>query len=206
MAKASESEAGTSELTVKERIHQVSVDLFAEKGYHATGIQEISDAVGLGRGALYYHIQSKENLLFEISIRPLREMLDKARAISTLDLPATDRVRLLSSQRVSEIAQKRNEWNVALYQSSTLSPKLREEVDKTRIAYEAMWERVLHDGVVEGLWDEPDPLLLRGILGMLNSVYLWIDPKGAVAPSEIGQRFANLVLEGMVRRDDSSHG
>ena len=49
--------------------------LFAAKGYHATGIADISEAVGLGRGALYHHIRSKEQLLFEISTLHVDELI-----------------------------------------------------------------------------------------------------------------------------------
>jgi AcrR family transcriptional regulator len=43
----------------RERILTEVTRLFVDKGYHGTGVQEISDAVGLGRGALYHHIGSK---------------------------------------------------------------------------------------------------------------------------------------------------
>ena len=46
----------------KERIRSKAAHLFARNGYHGTGVQEISEAVGLGRGALYHHIGSKEAL------------------------------------------------------------------------------------------------------------------------------------------------
>ena len=39
---------------------------FHEKGYEATSIQDIADAVGILKGSLYYYITSKEDLLFEI--------------------------------------------------------------------------------------------------------------------------------------------
>jgi AcrR family transcriptional regulator len=59
-----------------ERIMCVAAELFASKGYHATGISELSEAVGMGRGALYHHISSKEDLLFEINSRYLRGLID----------------------------------------------------------------------------------------------------------------------------------
>src|SRR5436309_3637837 len=53
----------------REEILQIAARLFAENGYHGTGIAELGEAVGLGKGALYHHIGSKEDLLYEISSR-----------------------------------------------------------------------------------------------------------------------------------------
>ncbi|GCE42540.1 transcriptional regulator, TetR family [Rhodococcus wratislaviensis] len=188
--------------TSRERILRVSADLFAEKGYHATGITEILDAVGLGRSALYHHIRSKENLLYDISIAPLREVVVEARRIADLDATAADRIVLLSQDRLKTVSRRRSQWNVALYQSSNLSPELRAEVDLTLELYEAIWERVLMEGMEAGEWNPVPPLVLKGILGMLNGTYLWLDPAGELAPAEIAQMFANLVLLGLRKRPD----
>lgn len=49
-----------------EQITRVATDLFRRKGFSSTSMQDISDAVGLLKGSLYYYIDSKEDLLFEI--------------------------------------------------------------------------------------------------------------------------------------------
>jgi AcrR family transcriptional regulator len=51
----------------KQEIARIAARLFAAQGFHGTGINELAQEVGLGKGALYYHIKSKEDLLFEIS-------------------------------------------------------------------------------------------------------------------------------------------
>lgn len=58
-----------------ERIQKIAADLFATRGYRAVGVAEIGDAVGLGRGALYYHIGSKEDLLFSIVVRYIEDLV-----------------------------------------------------------------------------------------------------------------------------------
>src|SRR4051812_15717846 len=65
----------------KARIRRKAAKLFAENGYDATGIQELSEAVGLGRGALYHHIGSKELLLFDIITQSVISVVQEAEAI-----------------------------------------------------------------------------------------------------------------------------
>ncbi len=64
----------------RSRIRGISAGLFAQKGYAAVGIAEIGDAVGLARGALYHHIGSKEELLYNIVVRYIGDLVGVGRA------------------------------------------------------------------------------------------------------------------------------
>src|SRR5262245_57916504 len=56
--------------TTRERIPQVALRLFAEKGYEATSMREIAEHLGITKPALYYHFDSKEAIVREL----LREL------------------------------------------------------------------------------------------------------------------------------------
>ena len=58
----------------KRKIFETSMKLFAEKGYDATSIEEITATVGVAKGTLYYHFASKEEI-FNLSLDSLYEML-----------------------------------------------------------------------------------------------------------------------------------
>ena len=68
-------------------IVDAAAKLFAERGYHATGTAELCQAVGLGKGSLYYYVQSKENLLYLIHERVMGQVFDTATQIAGLDEP-----------------------------------------------------------------------------------------------------------------------
>ena len=63
----------------KRKIFETSMKLFAEKGYDATSIEEITATVGVAKGTLYYHFSSKEeifNFLIEEGIKLLQNSVD----------------------------------------------------------------------------------------------------------------------------------
>ena len=63
----------------KRKIFETSMKLFAEKGYDATSIEEITAKVGVAKGTLYYHFSSKEenfNFLVEEGIKLLQNSVD----------------------------------------------------------------------------------------------------------------------------------
>ena len=70
----------------KRRIFEISTQLFAEKGYEATSIEEITAVVGIAKGTLYYHFESKEemfNQLIEDGADFLKKSIDiKTRNVS----------------------------------------------------------------------------------------------------------------------------
>src|SRR5580765_6240641 len=50
----------------KQEVIDVAARVFHEKGYGSSSIQDIADGVGILKGSLYYYIDSKEDLLYEI--------------------------------------------------------------------------------------------------------------------------------------------
>ena len=46
-----------------EQIVVISAKLFKEKGYEKTSVQDIIDAIGMSKGAIYHHFKSKEEIL-----------------------------------------------------------------------------------------------------------------------------------------------
>ena len=70
----------------KRKIFETSMKLFAQKGYDATSIEEITATVGVAKGTLYYHFSSKEeifNFLVEEGVKLLQNSID----IKTEKLP-----------------------------------------------------------------------------------------------------------------------
>ena len=84
----------------KRKIFETSMKLFADKGYDATSIEEITATVGVAKGTLYYHFSSKEeifNFLVEEGVKLLKNSisiktdkmtnsLDKIRAIVLIQI------------------------------------------------------------------------------------------------------------------------
>ena len=86
-----------------DEIMDAAVKLFAKKGYHATSISDISEAVGLGRGALYYYILSKEDLLWEIHKRHVDPLLEATIQLEQQPLTPEEKLRAVSRQLIGII-------------------------------------------------------------------------------------------------------
>jgi AcrR family transcriptional regulator len=190
----------------KERIHRKAAQLFAKNGYEGTGVQELSEAVGLGRGALYYHIGSKEQLLAEISTVRGREMIAFGEAVLAEDIPSAEKVRRLSEDLLETLAMHLPEWTVFHRDGSTAQGKVRAEIIEIRDRFEQLWLELLREGVESGEFREVDPIAVKGILGMHNYAYLWMRERGRLTPKEIAAAFWDLLMRGLQTTPQGASG
>jgi AcrR family transcriptional regulator len=183
----------------RERVVAVAADLFARHGYHGTGIAELAKAVGLGRGALYHYIGSKEALLYAISRTQVDRMNAQAEAVLRAGLPPEELLREMARGLLRNIADHRSEWAVFFRDYSALTGERRDHVIAARERYEGYWRQALDRGVEAGVLRPTPALLVKGILGMLNYTYLWFEPDGALTPEELADEYVDTLLRGIRR-------
>jgi AcrR family transcriptional regulator len=194
---AAEDGSSKEDSPTRERILHMAADLFTRNGYHATGVQELGDAVGLGRGALYHHIGSKENLLYQISIRHVYTMVALGEEILAMEIPADEKFRLLSRRLMAIIADNLPEITVFFHEYRSLSRKHRDELIEIRDRFEALWVRILDEGVEQGIFRPMPPVVVKGVLGLFNYSYVWIEAGGKESPEQIADIFSDLALGGL---------
>ncbi|MCW2712950.1 MAG: HTH-type transcriptional repressor KstR2 [Marmoricola sp.] len=181
----------------KKRINRIAAELFAKSGYHATGIAELSEAVGLGRGALYYHIGSKESVLYEICIEAISQLIPPSRQVVDGDTPSAEKLRVMSRLLMRNIGDLQHEWTVFFKEHGSLTGDRRTEVMRARETYEGLWSTVLIQGAASGEFVAVEPIVVKGILGMFNYSYLWLRPGRGLSPEAIADLFVNVLERGL---------
>lgn len=174
--------------------------LFAEKGYHGTGVAEIGEAAGLQRGALYYHIGSKEDLLLVLLRRHVEESLEGEERIAGMHVPPDEKLRLLLRHHVNTAVQRSAESTIYMRDVSVLSGERAVELQTLRERVEAVWASVLREGEEAGVFRHSDSVVVNGLLSFANFTFLWYRPGGRLTPKEIADRYADLLLSGLLIR------
>jgi AcrR family transcriptional regulator len=194
-------EHGATVESTHERILRVAAEIFARKGYHGTGVAELGAAAGIKRGALYYHIHSKEDLLYELSKRHVEEALERGRAVVDGDLAPVEKFRALAREHVSTIAARSDEVTVVICEMRALTGKRARQLTALRDEYENLFARVFQEGVVHGVFRNADRVTVLGVLGMFNWTHVWLRAeRGLLQPEDIADRLADIVLQGELIR------
>lgn len=178
----------------RHRILRTAAQLFAAQGYHAVGVAALCDAVQLGRGALYHHISSKEDLLYDIAREYIDDLANAGARILADEADAAERVRRLGGYLVRKIASHQAELTVCFREVHSLTEPRHAEVMALHARYERVWREALVDGAESGRFRPYDPLVLKGVLGMYFYSYLWMKPHGALGPETIAARFDDMAL------------
>ncbi len=179
------------------------MELFAEKGFHGTGVAEIGDRAGVQRGALYYHIGSKEELLWEI-LRDYTELMlaDADRIVAAADDPVATLRRLIRSH-VRLIVAYRRQVAIQLRDVTALTGERAAQLQELRDRIQGQWQRALDAGAAEGVLRTADHVVTNSVLGMLNTVVLWYRTHGGRTPDEIADILAGTVLDGVRTHPDT---
>ncbi|KOS53789.1 TetR family transcriptional regulator [Rhodococcus rhodochrous KG-21] len=175
-----------------------AVKLFAENGYHGTGVEEISSEVQLGKGALYHHMGSKESLLFEICHARMSDLLTQSGRVLAMDVTWQERFRELMRVVLRNIADHALEWTVSFQEFKALTGQRRAVIQDARERYERIVAEILEEGARAGEFQALDPLVTKGILGLYNYSYAWIRPDGKKSPEEIADLFTDALLHGVL--------
>ncbi len=173
-----------------------ATELFAEKGFHGTGVAEIGSAAGVRGGALYYHIGSKEELLWEILQSYINEMLTEAAHIASINTDPAKRLRTLIGSYVILIVKHRKQVAIQVRDGSALTGERAAQLQQLRDELQRCWQRVFDEGYAAGVFRTADHVVTNAILGMLNMVSVWYRADGK-SPAQIAKRIADMVLDGV---------
>jgi AcrR family transcriptional regulator len=181
-------------------IVDTSATVFARNGYHATGINELCAVNGFGKGAFYYYIGSKEELLAAIHDRVMDEVLAGAARVVDAGGSPSQRLGALGDELLDVIHHYPDHVWVFLHEFPALTGERAEQFRSRRREYERVVEQVLSDGINAGEFRKVDPwLTARAWLGMHNYTYLWLRPGGELSARDAARPFAEIFLHGISR-------
>jgi AcrR family transcriptional regulator len=181
--------------TTEQQVHRAAVVLFASRGFHATGIRQLADTVGIKSSTLYHYMGTKEDLLFAIVQSSSRRLIDAAQRIADLRLTPEATICALVQMHVTVHATHRDETVVVDNELRHLDQTRRTQAIELRDAYEGFWTRAIAAGVRQGVFDVHNQRLARlGILQMCSGVAEWYSPKGNLALPKLAKTHAHMAL------------
>lgn len=187
----------------KEEVLAAAIDLFSRKGYHATTVREIADAVGILSGSLYAHVASKEELLYEAVVEASARFHDAIAPIARRQGPAGERLREAMAAHIRVVAESPAAATVFLHEWRALSPQRKAAAVAHRRAYEELLAHIIQQGVDAGEFGRFDARFIRLlVLSAVNWVYQWYSPDGPLSPEEVADRFYAIISEGLKAEEE----
>jgi TetR/AcrR family transcriptional regulator, cholesterol catabolism regulator len=182
--------------TRRNELTRQAARLFAEKGYHGTSIGDLAEAMGVQKGSLYAHIESKADLLWEVA-RDGATAFHAALDTVPDELKATEKIRLALRAHLGVVAEQLDVATVFIREWRYLDGERREEFLAERRRYEERFRALFREGreLGELRTDLDDATATLLALSAANWAYTWLRP--GTDTDELADRFFTALLDGM---------
>jgi AcrR family transcriptional regulator len=182
--------------TRRNELTRQAARLFAEKGYHGTSIGDLAEAMGVQKGSLYAHIDSKADLLWDVA-RDGAAAFHAALDAVDETVPPAEKIRLALRAHLRVVAEQLDVATVFIREWRYLEGDRREEFVAERRRYEERFRALFREGrELGGLrTDLDDATATLLALSAANWAYTWIRPD--TDTDELADRFYEVLLDGM---------
>ena len=180
-------------------IVEASTALFKERGFAATSMQDISDRVGLQKGSLYYYVESKEALLFEI----LRDLHHGGEAlVDHINFGTSDALGELRSYLIQIcVYSGRHADRLKIFSRDLhfLTEPQQREIIRERVMYWAATKRLIALAVEQ---NQVSPSInvataAQTVLRATSTTYEWYRPSGPISLERIAVQTAGILVQGL---------
>lgn len=187
----------------KQEIIDTAAEIFKTKGYEATSIQDVADAVDILKGSLYYYIKSKDDLLYEVIQEVHERGLQNLEASRQVGDDACERLHAFVYRHIVFNANDLSKMTVFFHDFRSLSPDRRAEIVAERDEYDTYLRTLIEEGRKEGVFREDvNPRMAAfSILGSMNWMYQWYKPEGPMTVEEIAEQLATMAVNSVKAAD-----
>lgn len=182
----------------REAIRIAAARLFRDKGYSATSMRDLAEAVDLKAPSIYNHFLSKEEILRHICFENARRFLDGLSEIEKMKSSAGEKLRalirmhiLIATEDATSIIAFNDEWR-------HLSEPFLSEFSAIRRDYERRFQAIIEEGIRKGEIKDINPFVVTyTIFSSMRWLYDWFKPGRSISAEDIEGYITQLLMEGL---------
>jgi AcrR family transcriptional regulator len=185
-------------------IYRAAAQVICEKGYDATSMNDIAEAVGITKAGLYHHISGKGDLLFHIMNFGLDALEEEVIVPSRPIADAEERLRSIIDNHVQLITnrstpQGKNPVTIVSDEVTRLTPSQRRKIDRRKREYVDLIRETLNELKAQGKLEDVDVTASTfSLIGMILWLARWFSPDGRLTPEQISEEITKIALGGLL--------
>lgn len=186
--------------TKRNAVLSTAAQLFNERGYHATSLDDIAARLHVSKPTLYYYVKNKDEILIECVRRGLQMMQEGIEQTRKAGGKAIDQ--LMACMRIyTRIVTQDFGMCVIRVSDDEFSPENRKELRRLKSGIDMEFRRWVTEGVAEGSIQPCDPKMTAFVIaGALSWIGRWYQPDAEYSSEEIASQFIATLRDGVLRR------
>ena len=179
------------------RLLATAARVFAARGFAGTSMRDLAREAEMSLAGMYYYVRGKEDLLYQIQRTCIEQVVAGAAAAVASRTTAEAKLEAFIRHHVTFFATHMAEMKVLAHEAESLTGAMRDEVRRIKRAYVNVLLGLLAG--LDGLGTEGRrrrDVAAYTLFGMMNWIYTWYDPGGAVGVDELAEQITRLFLNG----------
>lgn len=170
---------------------------FGVKGFHNTTLDDVAQALGVTKPALYRYVKNKHEILYEchrLAIGMAEQALEEARAHTPDPLEA---LRLFVAGYIRQMTGELGTC-VVLTEYYSMTQEHSEQIQRRRRVVDTGLRQLVQQCIDDGTIEPCDPkLAVFFFMGAINNINRWFTEGGPKSGDEIAQAFADYAIAGL---------
>jgi AcrR family transcriptional regulator len=180
-------------------VYRTAAQIILRKGYDATSINDIANALGMTKAGLYHYINGKKELLFDIMNFGLdqleEEVVNPAHSIAD---PAA-RLRFIITSHARLVTRGDGAITLLVDEITALTPVQYRKITRRKRAHFDRLRAVLDTLKAEGMLQDVDTTVATfSLLGMINWLSRWFRQDRALTEEQVAEEIAKIALNGLL--------
>ena len=180
-------------------VYRTAAQIILRKGYDATSINDIANALGMTKAGLYHYINGKKELLFDIMNFGLdqleEEVVNPAHSIAD---PAA-RLRFIITSHARLVTRGDGAITVLVDEITALTPVQYRKITRRKRAHFDRLRAVLDTLKAEGMLQDVDTTVATfSLLGMIHWLSRWFRQDRALTEEQVAEEVARIALNGLL--------
>lgn len=185
-------------LSRKKQIELKATELFMARGYAATSMRDLANALGIEAASLYSHIKSKEEILQKICFRMAEEFFAAIKEVEKSGSDAEEKLVRAVHAHLDVITKDTSASAVFFNEWRHLSEPFLGDFLRMREEYEQRFIDIIDEGIASGVFQPVDKKFgMLMVISSLNWVHNWYKPAGKMSIDEVKSELASILIGGL---------
>lgn len=191
---------------MREQILNAALQLFMEKGYVNTSMDEIAEAVKLTKGGLYHYVDKKEDLLVGTHDQMLDALLNRVGDAVASESDPAEQLRKWLWEYAKVVKDYQSHVKVFFTEINHYPKEHFNRMSQRRDLVPVMLRQILVDAVSAGrIAENMNPIIVSFlVLGMVNWLYIWYRPLGKFSIEEVIGTMEKVLFDGLLSKQPTS--
>lgn len=186
-------------------IYRTAAEIILRKGYDATSVNDIANALGMTKAGLYHYIHGKKELLFDIMNYGMEELDREVVTPAQNIADARTRLKFMIVSHTKLVTRGQGAVTILVDEITALTPAQSRKITRHKRFYFDFLRNTLDQLKAEGkLLDVDTTVATFTLLGMILWPSRWFRQDGALTSEQVGQEILKIAVQGLLRPDSST--